>query len=241
MKSCGPVSVAVLLLLGAAALAAEVPSPPGKTAARAHTPWDWLVVSAGVGVSAEFLTHPSLTYSYSGSSYETTYRYWPTWDFKAFVDLTWIQVSVGWMLVDTIGAVTSVVDGNRTMGPANLYYNYVTLAGHLKWPFGGEPLSLFPLLGIEYRHNLVYDNGGTDMRPTLTSQQLADLNELWIEIGAGMDLWVGRLLLRSEMLVGLKPFSRTDRDLLTVLEAAGTNVSMSFSTVRWCVLAGYRF
>jgi small nuclear ribonucleoprotein (snRNP)-like protein len=232
-----------ILLAVAAVPSAMAVSTPEKTAPNAHSPWDWLAVSAGAGFSAEFLTHPYLKYGYSGSSYETTYRYWPTWDFKAFVDLTYIQVSVGYMYIDTIGSVTSKVNGSTSEGKAGYSYSYVTLAAYLKYPFSVGPVKLFPLLGIDYRLNLRYtDDDHNDLKSALTSQQQADLNEIWIEAGAGIDVSIGRFFLRPEVLVGLKPLSKTDNDLLTALRAGGgTDVSLLFSTVRVCVLAGYKF
>jgi small nuclear ribonucleoprotein (snRNP)-like protein len=232
----------ILLAVAAVPSAREI-STPKKTAPNAHAPWDWFAVSAGAGFSAEFLTHPYLKYGYSGSSYETTYRYWPTWDFKAFVDLTYIQVSVGYMFIDTIGSVTSTVNGSTSEGKAGYSYSYMTLAAYLKYPFSVGPVKLFPLLGIDYRLNLVYtDDDHNDLKSTLTSQQQADLNEIWIEAGAGIDVSIGRFFLRPEVLVGFKPLSKTDNDLLTALRAGGdTDVSILFSTVRCCVLAGYKF
>ena len=230
----------ILLAVAAVPSAREIPTLK-KTAPRGHAPWDWFAVSAGAGVSAEFLTHPYLKYGYSGSSYETTYRYWPTWDFKAFVDLTYIQISVGYMFIDTIGSVTSTVNGATSEGAAGYAYSYVTLAAYLKYPFSVGPVKLFPLLGIDYRQNLTYTDGKNDLKSALSSQQQADLNEIWIEAGAGIDVSMGRFFLRPEVLIGLKPLSKTDNDLLTALKAGGADVSMLFSTVRGCVLAGYKF
>jgi hypothetical protein len=231
----------ILLAVAAAPSAGEI-STPKKTAPNANAPWDWFAVSAGAGVSLEFLTHPYLKYGYSGSSYETTYRYWPTEDFKAFVDLTYIQISVGYMFIDTIGSVTSTVNGATSEGKAGYSYSYITLAAYLKYPFNVGPVKLFPLLGIDYRLNLTYTDGKNDLKSTLTSQQQADLNEIWIEAGAGIDVSIGRFFLRPEVLVGLKPLSKTDNDLLAGLRAGGgTDVSILFSTVRCCVLIGYKF
>ena len=39
----------------------------------------------------------------------------------------------------------------------------------------------------------------------LTSQQRDDLNELWIQAGAGIDVVIGHFYIRPEMLAGFKP------------------------------------
>ncbi|MGA2612253.1 MAG: hypothetical protein ABSG38_02195 [Spirochaetia bacterium] len=236
------VDVQDVLVTAAAIPLAREASAPKKTAPKAPSASDGFAVSAGAGASLEYLFHPSLKYKYSGSSYETTYSSVPV-DIKAFVDLTYIQVSAGYLFTTGFHS-NSNVNGSTSGGSLEENYSYVTLAAYLKYPIGIGPVKLFPLLGVQCRLNLTYTGyESKDLKSTLTSQQKADLNEIWIEAGAGIDVPIGRFFLRPEVLVGfIKLPSTTDNDFLTALRNLGdTDVSMCFFTARVSLLAGFRF
>ncbi len=81
----------------------------------------------------------------------------------------------------------------------------------------------------------------------MTGQEQTDLNQLWLQGGAGVDISLGKLYLRPEILAGFKVLSTTDNNavsaLKNVLTAAGfTNVSASASYWTWdfSLMLGYK-
>ena len=90
-------------------------------------------------------------------------------------------------------------------------------------PFALGPVSLFPLLGIEYDLNLyLKDADGTDLKAGLTDQEKADLNQFWFKAGAGADFVVYKgLYVRPLVLMGFKLLTRENgRRSRTAIDAA---------------------
>jgi hypothetical protein len=79
-----------------------------------------------------------------------------------------------------------------TMKPdASSFKSWLNVGGFVKYPFTIGPLVLFPILGVEYELNLAdADSTGTDLRPGLTAEDLAGLNMLSLEAGAGVGIRV---------------------------------------------------
>ena len=202
---------------------------------------DRFSVSTGVGGSVDFLVHPDFQRKYAGDLYEDTYTSFPV-DLYAFVDLTFLQISAGYMFVSG-GNITSKALGHTNGGSFGERYSYATLAAYLKYPLGAGAVRFFPLLGVQYRLNLTFtDSAGNDLKSGLTAQERADLDELWIRAGVGMDISIGRFFIRPEILAGLKPLSTSDRNTITAYEALGyTDVSVWFLTAGVNLLIGYRF
>jgi len=199
--------------------------------------------SVGVGGAqgiGQFSSYPHFKGQLSGTSVEVKESVTPT-DIMAFFDATYLQASVGYMFING-GSITMKAGGSSSTSSVSGSLSYVTFALYGKLPLAIGPVRVFPLLGFQYRLNLTYtDADGNDLKPALTSQELADLNELWIEGGAGVDIVFGRFYIRAELLLGVKPLSTTDNNALSASEALGySNPSMRYSTFDIGVLAGYR-
>jgi len=231
-----------VLFIAAFVPPATATSAPKRTAQNVPPALDEFAVSAGVGGSTELLFNPIYQWKDPSQPWSSQrgelYLSLPV-DIKGFIDLTYLQVSAGYMFVAG-GTKFSRDTGRAGFGER---FTYATLAAYLKYPFGTGAVRFFPLLGVQYRLNLTLtDSAGNDLKSALTSQQRADLDELWIEAGAGMDLSYGGFFIRPEVLVGVKPLSATDRDFLTAAEASGyTDTSLWFLTAGINVLVGYRF
>ena len=203
-----------------------------------------LSVSLGAGAALDLTTWGDLKGDVLGVSAEVKEEMKPI-DIKAFIDLTYLQVSAGYMMAN--GATgTIVVGGSTSTTDLKGSLTYVSFAAYLKYPFLGPPKSvfptIFPLLGVEYKLNLTAkDDSGNDMKSTMTSQEQADLNELWIEAGVGMDLTLGSFYFRPEVIFGFKPLSSTDNDTVSAAKASGwTSISFNYFTINLNILVGYK-
>ena len=196
-------------------------------------------ISAGAGVALDLTTWGDLKGTISGVSSEVKEDMKPI-DIKAFIDLTYLQVSAGYMMVN--GATgTVVVGGSTATTDLKGSFSYVSFAGYLKYPFHFGSVALFPLLGVEYKYNLTYKDGnGNDLKSGMTSQGKSDLNELWIEGGAGMDFTFGSFYIRPEVLIGFKPLSTTDNNTVSAAQTAGwSSVSFTYFTINLNLLIGF--
>jgi hypothetical protein len=222
--------------------AAATPGSPARgTAGKTTTPPGVPAVglSAGAGMSLDF-TSSDFKWTQTGTAHEVKASLMPI-NIKAFLDFTYVEASIGYMIVNgsstatTVGAATSTASVTDTL-------SYVTLAAYGKYPFVVGPVTLFPLLGIEYKLNLTYEtSSGTDLKAAMTNQQQNDLSELWVEAGAGGDITFGRFYLRTELLIGFKPLSTTDNSAVSAQKALGyTSVSLSYFTVNVGLLLGYK-
>ncbi len=198
--------------------------------------------SAGAGGAYDLTTWSDLKYSSGGNNYEVKPSQKPI-DIKAFVDATYLQASVGYMMVNET-TLDFILNGSSVgTSTGTNKFTYLTLAAYLKYPFAVGSASFFPLLGVEYKLNLTLkDSAGNDVKSTLTSQEQADLNELWVQGGVGGDILIGKFFIRPEILVGFKPLSKSDNDTIAANEALGyTSVSVSYFTINLNLLVGYRF
>jgi hypothetical protein len=198
-----------------------------------------LELSAGAGMSLDFSSSDS-KWTQTGTAHEVKQSAMPI-DIKAFFDFTYVQASIGYMMVNGSSTATTV-GGSTTNASVTDTLSYVTLAAYGKYPFVVGPVTLFPLLGIEYKLNLTYENAsGTDLKAAMTNQAQSDLSELWVEAGAGGDITFGRFYLRTELLIGFKPLSTTDNSAVSAQKTLGyTSVSLSYFTVNVGLLFGYK-
>jgi len=97
-----------------------------------------------------------------------------------------------------------------------------------KYPFAFDKITVFPLAGLEYGFNL-----GTKDKDTLNDKQKSDLNDLFIDLGAGVDYALtDKLYIRGEGLFGLNLTAKPDA--FTVDSAFGYKVDVAVSV-------GYKF
>ncbi|MGA2764143.1 MAG: hypothetical protein ABSG17_12320 [Spirochaetia bacterium] len=194
--------------------------------------------SAGLGANLNFES-PDLKYTMLGTAYDSKSSVMPI-NIKAFFDATYLQGSVGYEFIS--GYSNTVTPGSTTNYNETLTYMNFALYG--KYPFAlGQAITVFPLLGAEYRLNLTWtSSSGADLKSAQSSQYQSDMNELWLEAGAGADFAFGRFYIRPEVLLGYKPLSTTDNNSITALQGLGaTSVSMSYFAIKADVLLGYRF
>lgn len=227
----------------------ERPAPAAREAApQPSTPQpeqppqpSWFSVSVGAGAALDLTTWRDVNGYDTGEPAEWKTEMKPI-DIKAFVDLTYLQVSAGYMMVNGM-TVTEIGYGPNFIKDLKDSLTYVSFAGYFKYPFHVGAVTVFPLLGVEYKLNLTYKAGnGKDLKSTMTSQEQADLNELWIEGGVGMDFTLGSFYIRPEVIIGFfKPLSATDKDILSAAESDGwKSVSINYLTFNLNILVGYK-
>ncbi|HTP57510.1 MAG TPA: hypothetical protein VMM82_01250 [Spirochaetia bacterium] len=195
--------------------------------------------SIGAGGSIGLLSWQDLKGSFSGAPAENVERGIPI-DIKIFADITTIQFSFGYLFVTAGNQATSVL-GATTTTALSSFASYLTFAAYGKYPFTFGSISIFPVVGLEYRLNLTWTVGG-QTRDSLTSAERVSLNELWLRGGAGMDISFGKMYLRSEVLLGFKPIlGAFDADLMQAAGASGwTSLSTSYFSADASILIGYK-
>ncbi len=222
----------------------EDESPAGASPARkVSSQSGGIPLRFGAGASGTAIHNPDVTYRRADAEYEDTFDTLAAGGAVLF-DANYVQVSLGY-LYDLGGYYYQVYSGSgrRAVSPITDVRTYLTCAALLKFPIVIGPVAIFPLLGAEYRFNLVFtDSSGNNLKPLITSQERADLNELWFLGGLGLDINIGRFFIRPEALAGLKLPSSTDNDICDYLEASGaTDVSLTCWSIVVGLYFGYRF
>ena len=180
-------------------------------------------ISFGAGGSVGLLTWQDIKGTAAGTSAEIVERAVPI-DVKVFADVTIFQFSFGYMFLVLPYQATTLA-GTTTTTSLDGYTSYLTFAAYAKYPFAVGPISIFPLIGLEYRLNLTWGLGPVS-KDSLPSAEQASLNELWLQGGAGMDISFGAMYVRTEVLLGFKPNLGTyDNDLLQAFAAASPSIS----------------
>jgi hypothetical protein len=151
-----------------------------------------------------------------------------------FFDATYVLFQLG-LLLDR---------GSTEPGAASTTNNFAaTLTGLslgvcAKYPFMLGPVTIFPVVGVEYVLNLTFaDDKGDDLRAGLSSPG-SSLNELWLKGGLGMDVFLGDLFVRPMVMGGFKPFGAAS--VSTTHPTGSLALSFSSYTIDVFVLFGYR-
>lgn len=113
-----------------------------------------------------------------------------------------------------------------------------------RYPFLLGPVSLFPLLGIEYDLNLYWkDAAGADLKASLTSDEKSWLNQFWFKAGVGADFFVYKgLYIRPLVLLGFKLLNQGEKDDIASAESSGATIARKTDfVVEAGVQAGWRF
>jgi|GEM_PF-922236 len=169
--------------------------------------------------------------------------------FKAFVDAKYIEADVGYM-TSLKGYTQSISfsSGLPAVGTETAkdeIDTWISLTALFKYPFKLKNVDVFPLAGFEFNYNLsAKDSDGNDLKPAMTDDQKAVLNQLWLMAGAGADFKFSKALyLRPEALVGFKFLSQFEKDNIETAEAvAGVeNSSIIDLKIEVSVAVGYRF
>jgi hypothetical protein len=150
---------------------------------------------------------------------------------ELFFDGQYLRMGAGYKLAvlgrehetQTVSGSTSTVLSGSTGTKG-----YFSFSVYGKYPFAVGPVLLFPLLGIESDVNLIYlDSHGHDVRRTLTDQQLADEDQLWIKAGIGADWsFVSWGYIRGEVLLGYKFPSQSESDAADNAKSSGFDATL---------------
>jgi hypothetical protein len=192
--------------------------------------------SAGIGVYASpyFETAKvALDSDYSTRVFRTMH-----YGFVAYFDASYAQVALGLGRSSAVSA-TKVVDSlsvwdgssDEVTGEGDVA-TYLALSLLFKYPFDMGGFYVFPAIGFEYDLNLLYtDAGGSDLKSSMSDDEKADLNMLWIKVGCGLDIPLSsRIYLRPEALAGFKLRSKLEKDWVDEWE------SQNMDTVYWRTL-----
>jgi hypothetical protein len=155
-----------------------------------------------------------------------------------FFDATYVLVQLGYSL--NRGS-TEPAAASTTTGFAALLTG-LSFGVAVKYPFVLGPVTIFPLVGAEYKLNLSYsDDKGDDLKSGLSGPGSA-LNELWVKGGVGADLFPGSLFLRPVLLVGFMPFNLGGVPTLSSTQPTGSvTLDRGIYTVEFDLLFGVRF
>jgi hypothetical protein len=114
-----------------------------------------------------------------------------------------------------------------------------------RYPFSLGPVTLFPLLGIEYDQNLYWkDVDGTDLKASLTDEEKGYLNQFWFKAGAGADITLYKgLFVRPLMLLSFKVLNADERDdVQKAIDDGGANTARKTDFIlEGGVQVGWRF
>lgn len=168
--------------------------------------------------------------------------------FMAWVDATYGTAAIGFRANGNVHTTTTS-DGflgpDSSEGDTDQRWGYLSISLMGRYPFALGPVSLFPLLGIEYDLNLYWkDAAGADLKAGLPQEEKAWLNQLWFKAGVGADiaLWKG-LFVRPLVLLGFKTLNADERATIqTAIDSGGANVARKTNfVIEAGVQAGWRF
>ncbi len=168
--------------------------------------------------------------------------------FMTWFDATYGTVAVGFRANGNIHTTTTS-DGffgpDSSEADTDQRWGYLSISLMGRYPFALGPVSLFPLLGIEYDLNLYWkDAAGADLKAGLPDAEKAWLNQVWFKAGAGADivLWKN-LFVRPLVLLGFKVLNADERETIqTAVDSGGANVARKTNfVIEAGVQAGWRF
>jgi hypothetical protein len=120
----------------------------------------------------------------------------------AFFDATFVEVDLGF----SGGGLDNGGYDNGSYGAMD-----ISLLG--KYPFDVGPVTLFPLLGIDWKIALAVKD--RDGRQHLSDSGIRELGALWFQFGGGLDFSLNRnLYLRGEFLYGLRVRNEMEKDAI---------------------------
>ena len=190
-----------------------------------------LGVSMGVGASGAYSWET--TASTLGGTTQTDTTYGVPLNFKAFIDVTYFEVSGGYMMRNGTSTKSDITGSPSSTSTSSDKKGWITAALLAKIPIKLGSVTLFPLVGVEYYKNLSYtDANGNDLKAALPADQQADLDQFWLAAGIGADISLGKIIyIRPEILVGYKLPSKLENDTVTLLKGLGA------SSASWLPLA----
>lgn len=166
-----------------------------------------------------------------------------------YFDATYGALTLGFRTNGSTHQKTTVIWGSNTNiseGDDENRSGFLTFSLLGRYPFTLGPITLFPLLGIEYDLNLYYRNtDGTNWKESMSDEQKADLNQFWFKGGVGADIVLYKgLYVRPQVLLGFKLHNQAERDRLVAAQGApydATTFRITDSVFEGGVQAGWRF
>jgi hypothetical protein len=168
--------------------------------------------------------------------------------FSAYFDATYAMAEFGFRAngdphrtIKTVDGAT--IDTNETdLDQRSGFFSFSLLG---RYPFALGPISLFPLLGIEYDLNLYLKAAdGTDLKAALPEEERPWLNQFWFKAGVGADVAMYKgLYIRPLVLLGFKVLNPGEKsDLQDAIDNNGVTTARTTDFVFEAgVQAGWRF
>jgi opacity protein-like surface antigen len=180
-------------------------------------------LSAGAG--GYFTSQFGGGWKFRTSPNEMTYPYAGGGGF-AFFDATFAELSFGFFAAGG----DRKLNGNKQF---DLSYTGLDISLLGKYPFTlSEQFTLFPLLGIDYRHFVSVKENGTKRNDS------GDWSALWFKLGAGADYaFTDHIFARLGVLYGIRLASKYEKDL-TKIVSADTKLGHGLDVK---LAVGYRF
>jgi len=189
-------------------------------------------LSVGVGASGSYYSS-DFKVSGGGSTSDSVATAIP-FNFMAYVDITYLQVAVGYRMVDGFHIKT---DSGSSDDKSK--YSYVSFAGYGKFPLQLGSITLIPMVGIEYDLTIsATDDSGNEAN----SSQRSDLNSLWIKGGLGAEISITpEVYIRPELLLGYQLNNQSERDAIDYIKSLGaSDASILTLNFELAVLLGVR-
>ena len=157
-----------------------------------------------------------------------------------FFDATYAELSLGFS-GGNASFVTTVNEAvtNTASFPMSLF----NIGLLLKFPFGGEKLQFFPLLGIDYALALSVKNENGDTAKNQNGDDISsDFSALWANLGFGMDYsFTENIYLRLDALLGVRMLSKYENDYKEAYKDIMYSIPDMSAGVTVKLAAGYRF
>jgi hypothetical protein len=162
------------------------------------------------------------------------------------IAVKYIQLGIGYQWF-TSGTWEENVSGT-TLDSGDLYSGYswtsmvIDFMFRIPIRFGGSQVALVPMAGFEYDINLSYkDDAGNDIKKTMTQEEKANLNRFFLQLGAGLQINAGNVVIYPELIYGFKIKSQLDSDNETALTSYyGTPVTISSGKLDLGVIIGFK-
>ena len=169
--------------------------------------------------------------------------------FKAFVDLTYLQVEAGYRILNggqrgSPGAFLSIFAYGDEPEPVAESWSYLPLGAYLKYPFDLGIVAIIPFFGGEYDINLTWvDADGNDLKASLSDREKSDMDEVWIKGGLGVDIEIfGGFSLLPWVSIAGKLLNATDQARLEeIKEATSPELDMSHGLPECGIFIRYKF
>jgi TolB-like protein len=124
----------------------------------------------------------------------------------------------------TTGTISEDNQVTGTSGSADIdvTLTYMTLGMQFRLPIPMGTAAFVPLAGFEYDLNLeLKDSSGNDLTTGMDSDQKANLNHFYFQIGAGFQFSIGRVVVYPQLLYGWKFKSQYNKDAEKAYEDLG--------------------